>query len=84
MNLFGIGVDIVDNSRIKKMIKNKNFLNRVFSKHEISSSINISNKIGDKAPKMCQNSRKLPKIGSFCGLCHQFHEIHKTERHFYM
>ena len=44
MKVVGVGVDIVENSRIKKMIKNKNFLNRVFSKHEISSSIKISNK----------------------------------------
>tara|TARA_B100000963_G_scaffold319244_1_gene300968 strand:- start:549 stop:932 length:384 start_codon:yes stop_codon:yes gene_type:complete len=35
MNLFGIGTDIVSIDRIKKSLKNKNFLNRVFSKKEI-------------------------------------------------
>ena len=44
MNLFGIGVDIVDNSRIKKMIRNKVFLNRVFSNYEILNSTKIANK----------------------------------------
>ena len=40
MKIVGIGVDIVDNNRIKVLIKNKNFINRTFSKKEIS----ISNK----------------------------------------
>jgi len=35
MKLSGIGVDIVENSRIKRMIKNKQFLQRVFSNYEI-------------------------------------------------
>ena len=44
MNLSGIGVDIIDNSRIKKMIKNKEFIKRVFSSYEIIYSKKISNK----------------------------------------
>lgn len=35
MKLSGIGVDIIENSRIKRMIKNKQFLQRVFSNYEI-------------------------------------------------
>ena len=35
MNIIGIGIDIVDNSRIEKSIKSKVFLNRIFSKKEI-------------------------------------------------
>ena len=38
MKLSGIGVDIIKNSRIKKMIKNKDFLQRVFSNYEILNS----------------------------------------------
>lgn len=38
MDLFGIGVDIIKNSRIKKMIKKKNFVKRIFSRHEILCS----------------------------------------------
>ena len=38
MKIVGIGVDIIQNSRIKKAIKNKSFVNRIFTKSEISSS----------------------------------------------
>ncbi len=38
MKIIGIGVDIVDNKRIKKSIKNKQFISRVFSKKEINQS----------------------------------------------
>ena len=38
MKILGIGVDIIQNSRIKKAIKNKSFVNRIFTKSEISSS----------------------------------------------
>ena len=35
MNIFGIGTDIVSVERIKKSLKNKNFLKRVFNDKEI-------------------------------------------------
>ena len=38
MKIIGIGVDIIQNSRIKKAIKNKSFVNRIFTKSEILSS----------------------------------------------
>ena len=38
MKIIGIGVDIVKNSRISSSIKNKGFVNRIFSKKEISYS----------------------------------------------
>ena len=44
MKTIGIGVDIVRNDRIKSLIKNKNFINRTFSKKEISISKKILNK----------------------------------------
>jgi|TARA_B110000027_G_C16022558_1_gene257022 holo-[acyl-carrier protein] synthase len=45
MKILGIGVDIVENLRIKKSIKNKNFINRIFT----SSEILLSGKVKDKA-----------------------------------
>ena len=45
MKLSGIGVDIIENSRIKKMIKNKQFLQRIFSNYEILNSKKQTNKI---------------------------------------
>ena len=45
MKIIGVGVDIVDNTRIKKSIKNKSFITRIFSKKEISQSKKIKNKV---------------------------------------
>ena len=44
MKTIGIGVDIVDNNRIKSLIKNKKFVNRLFSKKEITISKKYLNK----------------------------------------
>ena len=44
MKILGIGVDIVENSRIGKLLKNKLFIKRIFSNSEIL----IANKIKDK------------------------------------
>ena len=44
MKILGIGVDIVENSRIGKLLKNKLFIKRIFSNSEIL----IANKIRDK------------------------------------
>ncbi len=46
MKIIGIGVDIVDNIRIKKLIRNKQFISRIFSTKEISQSKKINNKTG--------------------------------------
>tara|TARA_B100000700_G_C14848721_1_gene762892 strand:- start:490 stop:876 length:387 start_codon:yes stop_codon:yes gene_type:complete len=45
MKILGIGVDIIENSRIKRSILNKKFINRIFSKQEISKLNKINNKI---------------------------------------
>ena len=44
MKIIGIGVDIVDNNRIKELIKKKQFISRVFSSKEIKNSKKIKNK----------------------------------------
>ena len=44
MKIIGVGVDIVENKRIKNSIKNKNFTSRIFSKKEINQSKKIKNK----------------------------------------
>ena len=46
MKKLGIGVDIINNSRIKRSITNKRFLSRVFSHTEITNSKKTSNKTG--------------------------------------
>ena len=44
MKTIGIGVDIVDNKRIKISIKNKKFIDRAFGRNEILNSKKILNK----------------------------------------
>lgn len=43
MKIFGIGTDIVDITRIKRCIKNKSLINRLFNKNEISRCKKIRN-----------------------------------------
>ncbi len=43
MNIFGIGTDIIQVDRIKKNLKKKGFVNRIFSKKEITKCKKISN-----------------------------------------
>ena len=45
LGIFGVGTDIVKNSRIKKLIKNKKFINRIFTSSEIQGSKKIKQKV---------------------------------------
>ena len=44
MKILGIGVDIVSNKRIQKLIINKNFISRIYGKTEIDNAKKITNK----------------------------------------
>ncbi len=44
MKIIGLGVDIIENKRIKSLIRNKKFISRIFSKKEILISKTINNK----------------------------------------
>ncbi len=44
MKILGIGVDVINNQRIKSLIKNKSFIKRVFGKNELKLSTKIKNK----------------------------------------
>ena len=44
MKISGVGVDIVENKRVEKLIKNKEFISRIFSQKEIDKSKKIKNK----------------------------------------
>ena len=45
MSIIGIGVDIVRNNRLKKLIKNKSFIERIFTNYEQKTSNSIKNKL---------------------------------------
>ena len=42
--IFGAGIDLIEISRINKSIKNKNFIDRIFSKSEIQKARSLKNK----------------------------------------
>ena len=45
MKILGIGVDIIENKRIKKSLKNSNFKKRIYSHKEIRLSVKSINKV---------------------------------------
>ena len=55
MILYGIGTDIVSVDRIKKSLKDKNFLNRLYTKEEISKCSKLIN------PSSCYAKRFAAK-----------------------
>ena len=63
MEIIGNGVDIIKNSRIKKLIKNPKFLSRVFSKGEINDSKKIKNKINYFAKRFAAKEAFVKSIG---------------------
>ena len=64
MQILGTGVDIVENSRIKKSIVNKSFLYRVFSNKEILISKNIKNKSSYFAKRFAAKEAFAKSIGT--------------------
>jgi len=44
MKIIGIGIDLVENKRFKLLLKNKKFLERIFTKNEIMISKKKNNK----------------------------------------
>tara|TARA_B100001175_G_scaffold315260_1_gene326415 strand:- start:737 stop:1120 length:384 start_codon:yes stop_codon:yes gene_type:complete len=64
MKIVGIGVDIVDNSRLKNLIKNKNFISRIFSKKEINYSKNIKSKTNYFAKRFAAKESLSKAIGT--------------------
>ena len=64
MKIIGVGVDIVDNSRIKKSIKNKNFILRVFSDKEITQSKKFKDKINYFSKRFAAKESLSKAIGT--------------------
>ena len=64
MKIFGIGVDIVDNSRFKKLFKNKKFINRICSKEEINNLKKKQNKILFLSKRFSAKEAFVKSLGS--------------------
>ena len=64
MKIFGIGVDIVDNNRFKKLFKKKHFVNRICSPKEINVLKNKKNKISFLAKRFSAKEAFVKSLGS--------------------
>ena len=64
MKIFGVGVDIVKNSRIKKSIINISFLNRVFTNDEILMSKKVKNKSSYFAKRFAAKEAFVKSLGT--------------------
>ena len=64
MKTVGIGVDIVKNKRIELSIKNRNFINRTYSKNEISGSNKILNKTNYLSKRFAAKEALAKAIGT--------------------
>ena len=64
MEIIGAGVDIVENSRIKKSILNNLFLNRVFTNKEILISKNMKNRSSYFAKRFAAKEAFVKSLGT--------------------
>ena len=64
MRILGIGVDIVENKRIRLLLNNKRFLSRTFSKNEIKISKNITNKTNFFAKRFSAKEAFAKSLGT--------------------
>tara|TARA_B100001029_G_scaffold168028_1_gene161725 strand:+ start:1272 stop:1655 length:384 start_codon:yes stop_codon:yes gene_type:complete len=64
MKILGIGVDIIENKRFSKLIKNKKFISRVFSNKEIILSKRKKNKTNYFAKRFAAKEAFSKSIGT--------------------
>ena len=64
MKTLGIGVDMINNDRIKLLLKNKNFINRIFSKKEILISKKFLNKINFFSKRFAAKESLVKALGT--------------------
>ena len=64
MKIIGTGVDIVENSRIKKSILNISFLNRVFTNKEILISKKVKNRTSYFAKRFAAKEAFVKSLGT--------------------
>mgnify|MGYP006144725681 CR=1 FL=1 len=64
MKIISIGVDIVDNKRILKSIKNNKFISKIFSKKKIIQARKINNKTSFYAKRFAAKESLSKAIGT--------------------
>jgi holo-[acyl-carrier protein] synthase len=64
MKILGIGVDIVEISRIKKLIKSNSFIKRIFTSGEINEAKKIKNKTSYYSKRFAAKEAFSKSIGN--------------------
>ena len=64
MKILGIGTDIIQNKRVKKLIKNKIFIKRTFGKDELKFSIKFNNKTNYFAKRFAAKEAFAKALGT--------------------
>ena len=64
MKILGIGIDIVNNIRIKKSLNNPLFIQRIFSKCEIDNAKKLKNKISYYSKRFAAKEALAKSVGT--------------------
>ena len=64
MKILGIGIDIVQNKRLKSLIKKKEFIKRTYGKNEIKNSKKILNKTNYFAKRFAAKEAFAKSLGT--------------------
>ena len=64
MKILGIGVDVIENKRIRNLINNKSFIKRTFGKKEVDFSKKYSNKINYYAKRFAAKEAFAKTLGT--------------------
>ena len=75
MKIYGIGTDIANINRIKKSIKNKRFVNKLFDKNEIKRCANQINKANCYAKRFAAKEAFSKAVGTGISQGINFKEI---------
>ena len=75
MKILGIGVDIIQNKRIKDSIKNHKFKNRIYSSNELKLSSYSKNKIGYFSKRFAAKEAFAKALGTGISKGINFNEI---------
>ena len=64
MKILGIGTDIVEKSRIKKLLKNKNFTKRIFTLSEITLCKKVKDKVSHYSKRFAAKEAFSKAVGT--------------------
>ena len=75
MKILGIGIDIIDNKRIKESIKNNKFKSRIYSSNELKLSKKTKNKVAFFSKRFAAKEAFSKALGTGISKGLSFNEI---------